>query len=47
VDLDFFKDSLPILVGPASLQVYTFAASTQPSWFYRIAWVELPSINLK
>jgi hypothetical protein len=47
VDLDYFKDMLPILVGPASLQIHTFAGTTQPSWFYRIAWVEFPTIFLK
>lgn len=31
------------LVGPASLVIYTFAATTQPSWFFRVVWAEFPS----
>ena len=31
----------PYLVGPASLVIYTFAASTQPSWFFTIKWAEV------
>lgn len=31
------------LVGPASLLVYTFAASTGPSWYWTIKWAEFPS----
>lgn len=33
----------PVLVGPASLVIYTYAGTTQPSWFYTIKWLELPS----
>jgi hypothetical protein len=31
----------PYLVGPASLVVYTFAGSTQPSWFFTFKWAEV------
>ena len=31
----------PYLVGPASLVVYAFAASTQPSWFFTFKWAEV------
>ena len=31
----------PMLVGPASLLVHSFAATTAPSWFYKVAWIEL------
>ena len=31
----------PYLVGPASLVVYTFAASTQPCWFFTFKWAEV------
>ena len=36
----------PVLVGPASLVIYTFAGTTQPSWFYHITWAEMPSLNV-
>ena len=31
----------PYLVGPASLVIYTFAGTTQPSWFFTIKWAEV------
>jgi len=31
----------PYLVGPASLVVYTFAGTTQPSWFFTFKWAEV------
>jgi len=31
----------PYLVGPASLVVYAFAGSTQPSWFFTFKWAEV------
>lgn len=34
----------PVLVGPASLVIYTYAGTTQPSWFYSIRWIEMPSV---
>lgn len=34
------------LVGPASLKIFTFAASTGPSWAWSIAWAELPETAL-
>jgi len=33
----------PQLVGPASVVVYSFAATTAPSWFYNFKWVEYPT----
>ena len=31
----------PMLVGPASLLIHSFAATTAPSWFYSVKWLEL------
>lgn len=31
------------LVGPASFLVYTFAASTAPTWFWTLKWLEFPA----
>ena len=31
----------PMLVGPASLLVHSFAATTAPSWHYSVKWLEL------
>ena len=31
----------PYLVGPASLVIYTFAGTTQPSWFFTFKWAEV------
>ena len=45
--LELTSEFLPILVGPASFQIYTFAGTTQPSWFYRIVWGEMASIYVK
>ncbi len=36
-------DEPPILIGPASLQIYTFASGTQPSWFFSFVWAEIDS----
>lgn len=33
----------PHLVGPASLLIYTFGATTQPSWFFAFKWIEVDS----
>lgn len=33
-------------VGPASLVIYTFATTTQPSWFFRIVWAEIPTVSV-
>ena len=33
----------PELVGPASLLVHSFAATTAPSWFFSFKWIELDS----
>ena len=31
------------LVGPAAFLVYTYAATTGPTWFWTIKWAEIPS----
>ena len=31
----------PYLVGPSSLVGYTFAGTTQPSWFFTFKWAEV------
>lgn len=37
----------PVLVGPASLVIYTFSGTTPtPSWFFRIVWAEIPSVSV-
>ncbi len=36
---------LPVLVGPACIAIYTFAGTTQPSWFFRFAWAEIPTVS--
>jgi hypothetical protein len=33
-------DVAPVLYGPASLVVYTFASTPQPSWFFSFKWAE-------
>lgn len=30
------------LVGPASFLIYTFAASTAPTWYWTLKWLEFP-----
>lgn len=38
----FWKPEMPLLLeGPASLLVYTYAASTGPTWFWSAGWAEL------
>lgn len=34
---------VPHLVGPASLVIYAFAATTQASWFFSFKWIEVDS----
>lgn len=34
---------VPHLVGPASIVIYSWAGTTQPSWFFTFQWVELDS----
>lgn len=48
IDYAFMTDmNTPIfLVGPSALKFYSFAASTAPSWFFSIAWAEIPSTDL-
>lgn len=42
-----WRASYPMfMVGPASLVIYSFAATTQPSYFFRIAWAELDSTTV-
>lgn len=36
----------PLLVGPASLVIYAFAGSTEPSLFYNIIWAEIPTASV-
>ena len=36
-------EPVPNLVGPASIVIYTFAATTQPSWFFQFSWIEVDS----
>ncbi len=43
VDWTAHKYLPPVLVGPASLVIYAWAAATQPSWFYTIQWLEMVS----
>ncbi len=37
----------PELIGPASLVIYTYAASTQPSWFFSIKYAEFDTTEVK
>lgn len=39
----YIADSPMYLNGPASLVIYGFAVTTQPSWFFHIKWAELPT----
>lgn len=34
------------LVGPATFLVYTYAATTAPTWFWTFKWVEFPTARL-
>jgi hypothetical protein len=36
----------PVLIGPASLVIYTYAASTQPSWWFSIKWAEFATTEV-
>ena len=39
----FWRPRVPyILVGPASLKVFTYAATTGPSWFWHVEFIDLP-----
>lgn len=40
IDLNESNEVFPALVGPAQLVIYTFAATVQPSWFYKFVWAE-------
>lgn len=35
----------PELVGPASFLIFAFAGTTQPSFFFSIAWAEIPTVS--
>ena len=37
----------PELIGPASLVIYTYCASTQPSWFWSVKWAEFDTTEVK
>lgn len=39
-DRDFVS---PLLVGPAAFLVFTFAATTGPTWNWSLGWAELPT----
>ena len=45
VELSNRKQVMPVLEGPASLVVYAFAGSTQPSWFFSIKFAEFASAS--
>lgn len=36
----------PVLIGPASLVIYAFCASTQPSFWYTIKWAEFDTTEV-
>lgn len=40
VNLNQKNCQFPILVGPAAIVIFTFAGTTQPSWFYNFQWIE-------
>ena len=38
----FWKPEVPyILEGPASLNIFTYAATTGPTWFWSVGWAEI------
>lgn len=44
IHLRAFKDFIPpILVGDAALLIFTYAATTGPTWAWSIGWAELPA----
>lgn len=42
-DYPSWGEIVPELVGPASIVLYTFAGTTQPSWFFHADWLEVDS----
>jgi len=46
VDWSARKYIAPLLVGPANLLVYTYAATTQPAWFWHVTWAEIPTVSV-
>lgn len=43
----FARESIaPVLVGPASLVIYTYSASPQPSWFFVIKYAEFATTEV-
>ena len=40
IDFNTSNNVMPVLVGPACLIIYTFAATTQPSWLFSFTWYE-------
>jgi len=42
-----WEPKIPImLVGPASLKIFTYASTTGPTWVWSIAWAEIPSSDI-
>ena len=42
-----YKPEVPcVLVGPASFVVYSYATTTQPSYFFQVIWAELPTSHI-
>lgn len=44
--VDWAADSPWLLVGPAAFLVFTYAATTGPTWRWVVKWAELPSSDL-
>jgi hypothetical protein len=43
----FWKPEMPYLLrGPAAFLIYSYAASTAPSWFWNIGWAEFQTSEL-
>lgn len=36
----------PILIGPASLLIFAFAATTAPGLFWSVKWAEIPTVSV-
>lgn len=44
--VDWIGDGSDYLVGPAAFAVYTYAATTGPTWSWAVKWAEIPSTDL-
>lgn len=43
----YWQAEIPYLIdGPGAFLVYTYAASTGPTWEWSIAWAEVPTLDL-